>query len=333
MNRRDFVTKTALATLAGTGISSFGIPAPRQSKTIRIGLIGLDTSHAPAFTKIFNADENQFSDLQVVAAYPQGSTTIESSFSRIPKYTEEVKGYGVEIVDSIKSLLGRVDVVLLETNDGKPHKAQAMEVIHAGKPLFVDKPIAASLTDAMEIYKKANERNVPIFSSSSLRYMKSAQQVRYDNMVGKVLAADTFSPATLEPSHPDLFWYGIHGVEILYTVMGQGCESVTRYSKENMEVVVGIWKDGRIGTFRGMREGKHEYGGTVFGSEKNLTLGQYEGYEALVAKIAEFFRTGKSPVDDAETIEIYAFMEAADESKRRGGTKVSLAEVMKNSKK
>ena len=233
------------------------------------------------------------------------------------------------ISESIKKLLETVDVVLLETNDGRLHKEQAFEVIHARKPLFIDKPIAATLADVSAIYNEARKLSVPIFSSSSLRYMKTAQAVRYENAIGKVLGADTFSPATFEPHHPDFFWYGIHGVEILFTVMGAGCESVTRFNKDNMDVVVGLWKDGRIGTFRGTRQGKHDYGGTCFGSNGNLVLGPFDGYDALSVKIAEFFTTKKSPVSDEETLEIYAFMEAAHESKRKGGLSVRLVEVMK----
>lgn len=304
----------------GAGIS---IQSPKK-----IGIIGLDTSHSPAFAKYFNETDTS-RKFQVVAAYPYGSKDIESSVSRIPKYTEEVKKHGVQIVDSIKKLLDSVDVVLLETNDGRLHKEQALQVINARKPLFVDKPVAASMDDVIAIYGEAKKMGVPIFSSSSLRYMKTVQSVRYEDAIGKVIGADTFSPATIEPTHPDLFWYGIHGVEILYTVMGTGCESVTRFNKDNMDVVVGIWKDGRIGTFRGTRDGKHDYGGTAYGSKGNLVLGPFDGYDALSIKIAEFFTTGKSPVEDAETIEIYAFMEAAHQSTKKGGASVRLADVMK----
>jgi predicted dehydrogenase len=258
-----------------------------------------------------------------------GSADIKSSVDTIPKYTEQVKQMGVEIVDSIKKLLSKVDAVLLETNDGRPHLEQAREVIRAGKPVFIDKPVAGSLEDAVKIYREAADKNVPVFSASSLRYLKNAQAVRHENKIGKVVGADTFSPASLEPTHPDLFWYGIHGVEILFTVMGPGCETVTRLQTPDTDFVVGKWKDGRIGTFRGTRSGTHDYGGIAFGTEANLTLGPFEGYEALLVKIGEFFRSGVSPVDAHETLEIYAFMEAADESKRRGGVAVSLEEVLK----
>ena len=327
MNRRNFIS-TAIGGSA-LAMAPFKIQAGISTQTpMRIGIIGLDTSHSPAFAKYFN-QTNTSGKFKVVAAYPYGSKEIESSVSRIPKYTDEVKQNGVQIVGSIKELLEGVDVVLLETNDGRLHKEQASQVIKARKPLFVDKPVAASIADVIAIYSEAKKSNVPIFSSSSLRYMETAQSVRYKDAIGQVLGADTFSPATLEPTHPDLFWYGIHGVEILFTVMGPGCESVTRFKKDNVDVVVGLWKDGRIGTFRGTREGKHDYGGTAFGSKGNLVLGPFSGYDALSEKIADFFTTKKSPVEDAETIEIYAFMEAAHQSSKRNGASVRLAEVGK----
>ncbi|MDF2157949.1 Gfo/Idh/MocA family oxidoreductase [Algoriphagus sp. CAU 1675] len=331
-SRRSFIKKSAFTGMvAGLGTLPISLFAEEKINPIKIGIIGLDTSHSPAFTKLFNAENPapELSGFRVVAAYPYGSRDIKSSADRIPSYIEQVKEWGVEITDSIESLLEKVDVVLLETNDGKPRLEQARKVIQAKKPVFIDKPVAASLKDTLTIYREAKENHVPVFSASSLRYMSNAQAVRYDNKIGKVLGCDAFSPATLEPGHPDLFWYGIHGVEILFTVMGTGCESVTRFSTQDEEVVVGTWKDGRIGTFRGMRAGKHEYGGTAFGSDGNIFLGKYEGYEPLAGKIAEFFKTGKSPVADEETLEIYAFMEAADESKRRGGAQVQLSDFLK----
>lgn len=302
-------------------------PADAAS-AVRVGVIGLDTSHSPAFTRILNASEPEarFAGYRVVAAYPNGSTEIESSRARIPEYTEQVRALGVEIVDSIAELLDRVDVVLLETNDGGPHLAQAREVILAGKPLFVDKPVAADLADVYQIYRLAASHGVPVYSSSSLRFTANAQAVR-GGAIGRVVGADAYSPATLEPSHPDLFWYGIHGVELLYTVMGPGCRSVQRIRSDDTEIVVGRWDDGRIGVFRGTRSGTHSYGGTAFGEQGNREIGPYDGYEGLVASIVDFFRSGEPPVSAEETLEIYTFMEAADESKRLGGAEVLLEDI------
>lgn len=301
---------------------------------IRVGIIGLDTSHAIAFTKILNAEDapKELAGCRVVAAYPKGSPDIESSVSRVPKYTQDIQRLGVEIVPSIAALLERVDAVLLETNDGRPHLEQVRPVLRAGKPVFIDKPLAGSLADVVTILDEAEQAGVPIFSSSSLRYTPGAQAVR-GGEIGQVVGCDAYSPCSLEPTHPDLYWYGIHGVETLFTVMGPGCESVVRASSEGTDMVVGTWRGGRIGTFRGIREGKGGYGGTAFGTEGIREIGPYAGYKPLVVEIVEFFRTGEPPVDIGETLEIYAFMEAADESKRRGGVPVTLKEVLQKAQK
>ena len=153
------------------------------------------------------------------------------------------------------ALLDEVDAVLLETNDGRLHLEQATEVFESRKIVFSDKPIAASLKDTQAIFKVAAEHQVPVFSASSLRYSPSTQEVA-NGKIGEILGADTYSPAKLEKTHPDLFWYVIHGVESLYTVMGLGCKHVHRVFRENMDLVVGEWDEGRIGTFRGLRTEK-----------------------------------------------------------------------------
>lgn len=332
-DRRKFIRTSALA---GLGLGFAGSMAPllgkagtmEAAKGKRVGIIGLDTSHSVEFTKELNATDAaaEFKGYRIVAAYPKGSSDIESSVKRIPGYTEEVKKLGVKIVDSVPSLLENVDVVLLETNDGRWHLEQAMQVLKAGKALFIDKPVAASLTDVITIFQAAQHYSIPVFSASSLRYMSSAQEIAAGK-IGRPSGADTFSPCTLEKTHPDLFWYGIHGVEILYTVMGPGCKELVRVHTADADLVSGTWVDGRIGCFRGTRTGGHLYGGTVYGEKANAVLGPFEGYKPLLLQIIEFFESGKSPVTAQETMEIYTFMEAADESRRRNGTTVILDEI------
>ncbi|MGB7329723.1 MAG: Gfo/Idh/MocA family oxidoreductase [Rubripirellula sp.] len=298
--------------------------------TIRIGLIGLDTSHSPALVKTFNdpnPKDDSFAGQRIVAAYPFGSRTIESSASRIPKYTEEVEQQGVKIVDSIDELLAKVDCVLLETNDGTLHLEQALEIFRASKPVFIDKPTGSNLAEVIAIFRAAQHYEVPMFSSSSLRFSSGAQAIR-NGKVGRVLGCSSYSPCAIEPSHVDLFWYGIHGVETLYTCMGSGCESVAHSSTDDFEFASGIWDDGRIGTCRGIRSGKSGYGGIVFGEKSIEDVGTYDGYRPLFVEIAKFFRTQQSPIDDAETIEIYAFMQAASESKDAGGVPIKIEDVM-----
>lgn len=330
-NRRKFIKNAMLGSLTFSIAVSTRTPAQSVIQGKRVGIIGLDTSHSTAFVKALNALDASadFLGYKVVAAYPQGSKDIESSTKRVPAYTEEVKKLNVEIVDSITDLLKKVDVVLLETNDGRLHLEQAIQVLKAGKRVFIDKPIAASLSDTIAIFEASKKYNIPLFSASSLRHIKGVEKIDKSIVVG----ADTFSPAVLEKTHPDLFWYGIHGVETLYTVMGTGCKQVSRVHNEGTDIVIGTWTDGRVGTFRGTRTGKHDYGGTVYTQNGNIVLGPYGGYEPLLKDIVNYFETGSVPVTPEETIEIFAFMEAADESKRQGGAVVMLESVMKKARK
>jgi predicted dehydrogenase len=344
INRRRFLQKTSLGGAGfGWAVSAMGNTGTKQLKGTpadippggRIGIIGLDTSHSTAFVEALNGPtpDSAFGGYRIVAAYPYGSRDIKSSNERIPAYTEEVKKFGVEIVDSIEALLQKCDVVMLETNDGRPHLEQALPVMKAGKRLFIDKPVAASLEDVLNVYEAARHYGVPVFSSSSLRYNAGVQEAASGSTIGRILGADTFSPSPLEKTHPDFFWYGIHGIEILLTLMGSGCKEVVRIHTEQTDVVVGTWADGRIGSFRGTRNGANEYGGTAFGEKGVQRIGPYSGYEALLKKIIEFFKTGVSPVAEEDTIEVYAFMEAAHESKRKGGVSVTPASVLAKAKK
>lgn len=295
---------------------------------IKIGIIGLDTSHAAAFAKLINGSPTPdwASDFRIVAAYPHGSKTIKSSYERIPRFTKAVEKYGVKVVGSIAELLEQVDCVLLETNDGRLHLEQAVEVFKAGKRCFIDKPIGATLADAIAIYEMAERYNIPIFSTSTLRFTPRNQALRA-GAEGALIGADCYSPHKVEPTHPDFGFYGIHGVETLYTVLGTGCEAVNRISSEKGDIVVGRWKDGRLGTFRALVGKPAIYGGTAFNEKQAVEVGGYVGYQDMLKEILEFFRTGKAPVAKEETIEIFTFMKAANMSRERNGEIVTLEEA------
>ena len=314
--------------------------ATAASGTIRIGLIGLDTSHAGAFTQLLNdpARPDHIAGARVVAAFKGGSPDVEASANRIERFTTELRDkWKIELVGSIEELLGKVDAVMITSVDGRVHLAQAKPVLAARKPLFVDKPFTASARDAVALAQLSRETGTPVFSSSSLRFNDDVLAVKRDPRAAEVLGAITWGPATLEPHHPDLFWYGIHAVESLYTLMGPGCERVSRTHTPGTDIVVRQWKDGRIGVVRGIREGASSYGQVVFGRKAVVTGPPPEpaanqtkrsSYYGLVSAVVEFFRTGKPPVPIEETVEIMAFMEAADVSKARNGAPVAITEVM-----
>jgi len=294
----------------------------------RLGIIGTDTSHVPAFTKLLNDDSgapDHVAGARVVAAFKGGSKDIESSIARVDQYAEEIRTkWGVEIVADIPALLAKVDGVLLSSVDGRVHLEQARPVIAAHKPLFIDKPLAATLEDAREIARLAKEAGVVWFSSSSLRFGAIGATMKFSDTTG----AATWGPGPFEPHHYlDLSWYAIHPVEVLYTLMGPGCETVSRISGPDADVVVGRWKDGRIGTVRAIRP-YSDYGAVVFRAkevvESHPKAAEAADYRPLVREMVKFFQTGKPPVANEETLEMFAFMDAAQRSKEQGGRPVAL---------
>lgn len=313
-NRREFIQQFAI--VGGTSLAFSVAPAEvlAKQKVKKIGIIGLDTSHSEMFTKDINEGSLKDRGYRVVAAYPHGSKDIPSALGMKQGIIDAVKKMGVEIVDSIDSLLKQVDYILLESNDGRVHYEQAEKVIKAKKPMFIDKPMAENLEKVQAIFQLAAKNNVPIFSSSSLRYDKLVREVNAGK-IGKVLGADVYTPAEIEPNHIDQAWYMIHGVEMLFSVMGTGCKEVFRAFHPDFEQVVGIWNDGRIGSVRGIRKGASDIAGIAFGETGISQLGPFAGYGPLVAEILNFFDTGKVPVSNEETIEIFRFMEAAQRSK------------------
>ncbi len=329
-HRRSFIE---LSTIVGIGVIS--TPSFLNAMTTfsfsdknifsekkRIGIIGLDTSHSEVFTRMINSGEVS-GGYKVVAAYPHGSADIPEALKMKPDITKAVMDMGVEIVDSIATLLEKVDVVLLETIDGRPHYEQALPVLKSGKPMFIDKPLAADLENAEMIYAASRKYRSAIFSSSALRYDQKVQEV-VNGSIGSVTGADVYTPAVIEPNHMDLSWYGIHGVEMLFTVMGPGCRQVSRIYKEGTDLVTGIWEDGRIGTVRGIRTGASDIAGTAYGEKGVSPLGPFSSYVPLVESIITFFDSGIPPVSEMETLEIFRFMHAADLSRKRNGRTIEL---------
>ena len=287
---------------------------------IRIGIVGFDTSHVVEFTKRinhFDVDEKFWVEgARIVAGYP-GKPTPAASQEIINERTNILKGYGVEIVDKPEDLIGRVDAVMIEYNEGAKHLEASRPFMEAGLPVFIDKPLACSIQDAKKIIELAKDNGVPVFSSSSLRYALEIQNLKKSD-VGRILSASTYGPGIIVQFNPGLFFYVIHAIEMLYALMGKGCRRVRCYSSEGWDVIVGEWEDGRVGVVRGLRIGVREYGFTAF-YEKKIAFHVIDTswiYTELLKKVINMFETKKPPVEPAETLEIIAFTEKAMESSR-----------------
>jgi predicted dehydrogenase len=303
------------------------VTAP-ASAHLNIGMIGLDTSHVIRFAKLLNSpgDPGNIPGVRIAFAFKGGSPDMELSRSRVDAFEKEIRTtYGVTVLGSIDEVVARSDAIMIESVDGRVHLEQARAVFKGGKPVFIDKPLGGSLRDVLAIAELARKSNVPIFSSSGLRFSAGVRKLK-EAKLGRLRGAIAYGPAHSEPHHPDLFWYGIHAVEALYTLMGTGCQTVVRSHTEDTDVVTGTWQNGTTGVVYGLRNGAVAHRIIAFGA-KAIAEENSSGDDTLLREIVAFFRTGKPPVSIEETIELFTFMEAADESKRRGGQPVTLLDV------
>lgn len=295
---------------------------------IRVGLVDFDTSHVAAFTQRLNhigvGSEEWVEGATVVAGFPGDSDMMPE---RIPGYVEQLTGYGVPLVESADDLLGRIDAVMITSQQGARHRERARPFLEAGLPTFIDKPFAGNVQDAEAIIALAHAHKAPLMSCSALRWAPEVQgALQRRDEYGKILSADVWTTAMLHAGNPGLLQYSIHGVEILYTLMGVGCESVQAVFTPGGEVVTGLWGDGRIATVRGIRDGAGGFGLTAHYEKGHHAATVQSGgyYREMLRQIVGMFETRQEPIPTAEMREAIAFCDAAAESIARNGASVAL---------
>jgi len=290
---------------------------------LRLGIIGTDTSHVTAFTKILNdsSSPQHVPGARVVAAFKGGSKDLPDSYKRVDKFAEELRSkWNVEFVPDIPSLCAKVDGVMIESVDGRQHLEQVKQAVASGKPIWIDKPLASSLEDAREIERAAKGR-APWFSTSALRYGKDVDAVKFPDTTGVI----AWGAGPLGGEQLDLTYYAIHVVELLYAILGPGCEEVTRTHTNGSDVIVGKWRGGKTGEVRAIRP-DIDYGALVFrdGGKVAISPKIDDSYGPLVGEIVKFFQTKQPPVPNEETLEVMEFMDAARRSLALGGAPVKL---------
>lgn len=296
---------------------------------LRLGIVDCDTSHVYQFARRLNhvdIEPEQWVDGARVVAASVGTSHITAP-ERIAEYVAALTSAGVDLVDRPEDLLGRVDAVLVESNEGAVHRERATPFIEAGLPVFIDKPFTATAADARALVDLADRHNVPLLSASSLRFTPEVIAARNDPAIGAVLGADVHSPAHLHEANPGLLHYGVHGVEMLYALLGPGCVEATCLAGDDGEVVTGRWRDGRLGVMRGLRRGATDYGLTVYGEAGIRATAVKTGaiYRDLLRVVVPVLAGEPSPVSPAELIEVVAFQAAALASARAGGAPQRLA--------
>lgn len=297
-------------------------------KQRNIGLIGLDTSHVIVFTQMLNDPANEHyihAPVKVMAGYPGGSPDFPLSIDRVDGYTKRLEEtFGVRMLTTPEEVAERSDALFLTSVDGRVHLEQFRSIAAYGKPVFIDKPLAVSSEDAIEIFTLAEQYGIPCMSSSSRRYAGGLVETLEDPEKGPIVGAEVYGVVDFMPTQPGWYWYGIHIVEVLYTILGTGCVSVTAYAQGKHEVIVGVWADGRVGVARGNPHPNFGHGALIHREKGTVYVDTASGgmanYAELVRQALDMFETGYSPVPAQETIEIIRFIEAANESRSTGKT-------------
>ena len=297
---------------------------------LKIGLVGLDTSHVVAFAKCLNKpdDAEHVPGARVTSAFAGGSKDFHLSADRVEKFTQHIRDdFGAAILDKPEAVAEAVDLLFITAVDGRTHLDYVRKTISHRRPTFIDKPFAVNSADAREMFKLAEQHDTAMMSCSSLRYAEALQAALGDESLGKIVGADVFGPMAIEPTQGGLFWYGIHSVEIVNRVMGAGCREVRAVTTDTHDVVTATWPNGRVASIHGLRKAHGKFGVTIHREKGVQTVdcaaGKRSWYASLLKAILRTLPHGKSDINPSDTLEIIRFIESANES-RPGGNPVRL---------
>jgi predicted dehydrogenase len=177
---------------------------------MRIGLVGVDSSHADDFLRLVNV-ERRYSSSRVAAIWGADA-------DRARGLAEQ---FGVEAVANFAALIGKVDAVIVGDRHGDLHLAHALPFLAAGLPVFVDKPLACSVHDAGAIVAAAQTSGAPLASASAVRWQEDADALsrRIAELGGAthIIASGSFQP---DSEYGGAIFYGIHTVELALQLAG-----------------------------------------------------------------------------------------------------------------
>lgn len=280
---------------------------------MKIGLIGLDTSHSEIFTKLLNdsKDTHHVTGAQITHVIPTYSEDLPLSKERFPHYYEIVTNkYGVIPVESVEELITAVDAVIIGTVDGRNHLDWFKKVVSYSKPIFIDKPVVMSSEEMKELIRLSKVHNTPVMSSSSLRYSETVEALSNNT---DIQSGYFFGPTPRQEQMPGYFWYGIHLVEMVVTIFGTDVESVKVETYKDCEQIHIKFADGKHAIIRGENDWHNRFGAILHSKESVYSLRLWEEekpyYASLIEQVVRFFETRNSPVPIEETEKIVRLVE------------------------
>ena len=284
---------------------------------LKITLIGLDTSHATAFTRMLNdpSDPRHLPGGRVVKAWPGGSPDFALSWSRVDQFTEIVRKQGVVICNTIEEAAQDSDAILLESADGRTHLEQFKKLIPFGIPVFIDKPLTCSLAEAEELAHLAKENNIPIMSTSSLRFLQGLPEIIAAHQ-GQITGVELNGPLFFEKTQPGYFWYGLHTFEMLFAILGTDFQDLNISCSNEADRVRARDKKGTFFKLELIKDNV-PFNGTLICGDQRIPLPSSDTvtepfYRSLLKEVLLFFQTGTPAVGLAETLKLIHFVETAN---------------------
>jgi len=287
---------------------------------LRLGLVGVNTSHADAFSRIFNGDESN--DPQI------GNARITYLWGNDLARNEELQTrHRIEtLVTDPNDMIGNIDGVLIidDTGGGATHADLARPFIEKGVPTFIDKPMTVNYEDAVSLFELAAQHNTLLTSSSALRFpveFDAAKQAELE-AIGKISSIVSVGPG-------EWFYYGIHAVELLGTVAGTGATSVLRIPYDKKDIAIIEYGDDQIAVVETLRDAVYTFHLTIFGEKGWVSIEAKDMrgfYRKQMESIVTMIETGVAPVSAEQTLEVHAILHAGTKSGETGN-KVALSEI------
>lgn len=311
---------------------------------MRIGAIGIDSSHLPEFTKrIKGMRVEGKTSCEVTHFWDPGNHEwqhpegVARSAQDVESWRKTTLELGAKQVGSLDELLKSVDGVMVLNINGHRHLELAIGPIARGMPTYIDKPLTCSLDQARALLAMTRQYKARCYSASSLRFITEIPKLDAEKL-GKIVAIDAFGNGELLDMMPDLWHYGCHSIEMVDAIFkwsgqGPGVKRVSSVATGNATTGYHLvdldYHDGRIARIRLDRNGAWAFGATVHGSKgvQQFVVDFAPVYTRLVEGMARFFEGGAAPVDLRDIVENVAVMEAGNRSIQQDGAWISVPTI------
>ncbi|MEM1444789.1 MAG: Gfo/Idh/MocA family oxidoreductase [Planctomycetota bacterium] len=302
------------------------------SDPFRLGIVGLDSSHVPEFTRRIHALRDA-GDTRCTVTQLWTDGDHDMPPEEVAKWREDTLAMGVKEADSLDALLDGSDGVLVLAVNGAKHEALAAEALKRGLPTYIDKPLANDLEAGRRILAAARQGGARCYSASSLRFATELEQIPRDTL-GNIVAVDATGPGELNEAMPRLLFYGVHTVEMVDAIFetcgaGPSVTQVRADQGDDRDVMQLRYADGRYAHLRLERKGGYDFAATLHGTEglHHFKVDFAPVYGRLVQGMVRFFEGGDAPADLRDIVENLAVIEAAHTSLEQGGAWIDVPKI------